>query len=208
MNLLKARNIVSQRCILKLSTTKFFPRRQPKRETNIEIYTDASIKDKQIGLGIWSDDNISMSHKITGLKDINRAEIAAIFCAVLFLYKQPFSSDVDAKAIIISDSKNAIECIRGTIYVDKFDILVRSIHYMMDNMEMNILLKKVKGHSGNVGNDNADMLARQSSESPKKSPHIILPDNIYREKRMLDNMIDDGRAMENMLESIWHMFHE
>lgn len=176
----------------KCNFKSFFKKRNLKF---VEIYTDASIRYNHIGIGIWSEPlkmksrkicqpKINMSRRLKGLLDVNRAELAAIFCALLYVYKNP---RVYKNAIICTDSSIALECIKGTVYCEKFSVLVYCIHYLLfKNKKSQIRFKKVKGHSGLKGNDHADSLARIATEKDNSTKYMTLPDNHFTSIYNLD----------------------
>lgn len=138
-----------------------------------EIYTDGSAQKTRAGLGVWSNSfNYVRSYKLRGMIDSNRAELGAILVAAIACEKQRVSG------LILTDSSTSIRLIKGDCYCEKFDVLVQCIQHVAKKRD--IQLKKVKGHSGNLGNTIADALAKHSVEYWDKAAEIILPDDLYR----------------------------
>ena len=126
----------------------------PKYHIN-EIYTDSSLRRSRLGVGIWNKhDKIEQSYKLSGLLDINRGELAAIFIAMLSISNK---KDIS----IISDSETALSIIRDKkdTCKDKYKILNNSVQFLKSSWKGDISFHKIKGHSGNIGNDYADKLA-------------------------------------------------
>lgn len=136
-----------------------------------ELYTDASIKKNIMGIGIWSEYyNISKSFQLKGLSDINRGELGAIFIAMLY--------QKNKEIIILTDSQTSLDLIKGKITCkEKYDIINDSILFLLNNWEKNnIKFLKVKAHSKNIGNDNADNLAAIGTMNDIQT--FILPDDV------------------------------
>ncbi len=187
-------NVLFKRIQHKKRKARYLERKTAKNAKNKEIqeiYTDASIRNSKIGLGIWTKTH-SMRMNIVGLKDVNRAEIAAIFCVLLYLYRQGKNHDI----IIYTDSIVALECIQGSVYCEKFMVLIRCIHHMLDNWNGSVKFQKVKGHSGNKGNDFADLLARESTELKGDKYNQILPDNIIYLSHKIQNECEIQRLID------------
>jgi ribonuclease HI len=163
-------------CLIKPKRRKRKVHLSTRNQTNIlstlslpEIYTDASIVHADTGIGVWSHFyGISDMWRLSGMVDINRAELAALFIAML----KKKGGDVT----FLTDSLTAIKLIQEEIVCDKYSCLVRCIRYLAENWKGHIRFRKVKGHSGNIGNDNADFLARYSINS--KANIFTLPDDI------------------------------
>jgi ribonuclease HI len=129
-----------------------------------KVFTDASILCQSMGIGIFSPclkqaDALSL----TGLKDINRAELAAIYFAVKHY-------PIDLPISIYSDSQTAIRMLYGTQrIVSKYEWLYENTMLELNKRKEVTEFHKVKGHSGNYGNTVADFLARMGT----KSLHVL-----------------------------------
>lgn len=146
------------------------------------VYTDASIINKIAGIGIWSkyyEISNSWSLKGNNLVDINRSELGAILIALIKLNYQ-------GNVHILSDSLTSLKLINGSISIDKFSLITHCIQYMRDNWQGEIKFKKVKGHSGNIGNENADKLAHNGVINHCKNKPLYLPDDIFGKKQEQD----------------------
>lgn len=141
-----------------------------------KIYTDASIIKTNIGIGIWSDyHQLDTSWQLSGLLDINRAEIAAIFIAMLLQKNKGnvcFMTD-NATSLYLINKKN--KCNKSN-KCNKYYILIACIHFLISQWDDTIIFKKVKAHSGIIGNEHADRLARNGITN--KANIFILPDDI------------------------------
>lgn len=129
------------------------------------VYTDASLKNK-IGIGGYAPGCLSYSFVIGGKKDINRAELAAIYAGMLLL---PYD-----KLHVVSDSITAIELLHRKHAHAKYQSLVDCILYVSDKkFGGRVEYTKVKSHSGVFGNEVADMMAGLSSTCGHR--HFIMP---------------------------------
>lgn len=134
----------------------------------ITVYTDASIIDGMMGIGVWCDDvgyDIQKHLYIESadeVSDINRGELSAILFALLKLKscREDDCVQQSQDVVVMTDSLTSIRLIQGTQYSAKFDVLVKCIQHVVREWKGRVFFKKIKGHSGNVGNDNADFLAR------------------------------------------------
>ena len=130
------------------------------------IFTDASIFLHQnkidIGVGIWSDDyDIKECWKLDTINDINYAELGALFIALLRIKSKGYKNDI----VIMTDSLTSIKLLQRKIICEKYEPLVRSIIYLVDQLPGSVTFTKVKAHSGVVGNENADFLARYAVQN-------------------------------------------
>ena len=119
------------------------------------LFTDASLR-KQAGIGMYMPSYLQHSAQINGKKDINRAELAAIYAGMLM-------APVD-HIQVLSDSITAIYLIKGIQKSGKYSTLVdciKFISYKKFNGCVDYI--KVKGHSGVYGNEVADRLAGLAS---------------------------------------------
>lgn len=135
------------------------------------IYTDGSVKSRNIGIGVWSSAySLKISNKLHGLPDSNRAELGAIFISLA-------QHNIDRDAIICTDSQVSLNLIHNKVKKKnpKYSILVDCIQYLHEKKE--ITFKKVKAHSGIPGNEKADKLAKKGSDN--NSELFILPDDLY-----------------------------
>ena len=144
----------------------------PEQSSERTIFTDASIISRKgkstAGIGIWSDDyDIKECCKLDMMgnpNNINQAELYAIFVAMLHVHKVQIKADkTNEKLVIYTDSLSAIKLLRGDIYCEKYGSLIRSIKRVIDAFPGKVTIKKVKAHSGVVGNENADFLARYAA---------------------------------------------
>jgi ribonuclease HI len=146
---------------------------------DVVVYTDSSIIDKQIGIGIWSEDphfELQKYMYVEGVYDIdiNRGELLAILYALMHL--KPFTSHfLPLNITIMTDSITAIKLLKGTVYCTKFETIVTSILDLIRSWNGKITIKKVKGHSGDIGNDNADFLARYGVVNRRSGESFLVP---------------------------------
>jgi len=130
------------------------------------VYTDASIRmvgnELQSGIGVWfgcqNDKNISQRLLYEYKNDINYCELVAIYMAII-------KSDPDKEITIYTDSFTSMKLIsegyneklvRNKKYEDIVFLILKNIQ--LRKTRTNIL--KVKAHTGDIGNSNADLMAR------------------------------------------------
>lgn len=118
-----------------------------------ELYTDASIRD-YIGLGAYVPNYCFLAMSISGKRDVNRAELAAIYSGLLIApTRKPLQ--------VYSDSSTALDLLANKFQHKKFDNLVFAIRNIsLVKYDGLVQYHKVKGHSGVVGNEIAHNLAR------------------------------------------------
>lgn len=115
------------------------------------LYTDASLKNK-IGIGGYAPRCLKYSFVIDGKKDINRAELAAIYAGMLIM--------PDDKLHVVTDSITAIQLLKKNKSHAKYQSLVDCILFVChEKFGDRVQYTKVKSHSGVFGNDVADMMA-------------------------------------------------
>jgi ribonuclease HI len=142
------------------------------------VYTDASIMRNDIGVGLWNEKHTShICWRLQGLADINRAELAALFIAML-MHKN------EKNLTLLTDSMTSIKLIRQEITCEKYSLLVDCILQLAKSWDGNVKFVKVKGHSGIIGNENADFLARYSINS--MADVFKLPDDLFLDSHAAD----------------------
>ncbi|CAJ0844758.1 2015_t:CDS:2 [Entrophospora sp. SA101] len=149
-----------------------------KNSRELVFYTDGSLKDlgtpnTKMGLG-WSqiNDNYeksTFSASITNLPSSTHAEIAAILTALLV-------SPNNCHVTIFSDSENTIQAFCKIMSKNEhitFRKLIKEKNYLMwflikdiiEQLNLKVYLKKVKAHSNNLRNEEADKLAKTGLKS-------------------------------------------
>lgn len=143
------------------------------------IYTDASIRTfkgiRLSSIGVWfgpSDKrNISRRLNLNHNNDINFCELIAIYTALLHTTKH-----IDV--VIYTDSYNALQLIeygyesKDQIFNKKYQEIVCKIVTCIKNRKGKTILKKIKAHVGEIGNENADTLARLAIYNDNQKPPI------------------------------------
>jgi ribonuclease HI len=169
------------------------------------IFTDASLK-KKAGIGIYYQNPtiqipIQKYYYIDGKKDINRAELAAIYVGLL-LYPLVAHAPLVTHIDLFSDSITAINLIEDRTYNAKFDMLVQCIRYLSSKKYSNtkIIYTKVKAHSGIKENDIAHYLARCGARSTEETPDantqlFHIPD---ASSKSISNIIIEELVLENI----------
>jgi ribonuclease HI len=136
--------------------------RRTSYDTPVSSYTDASIVKRQIGLGIFfeRDRQSFAARAICPVIDINYAEILAIQTA---LHLSPLDDPLE----IFTDSITGLcyiqNGITGLWTNQKYNNIIRSVIELIDSRKSITIFTKIKGHSGNYGNEIADKLARHGT---------------------------------------------
>ena len=112
------------------------------------------------------DSNISFSSSIENWLSSTRAELGAIWTALLAI-------PIETQVYIFIDSKVAIEAIKKynnisklrNYFKSKNRSLLSQIRSCCKAKSLDLRLHKVKDHSGNIGNDLADKLAKRGLSS-------------------------------------------
>ncbi|KAF6742762.1 hypothetical protein DFP72DRAFT_1104580 [Ephemerocybe angulata] len=154
------------------------------------VYTDGSCTgngtdEARAGSGIWYGENHwkNTSVRLPGTQQTNNT--GELVAALVAIQQNP-----DTEVLkIFSDSTYTINAMRK--YIPKWTDLgyigvankniVGALAGEIAHLQNSVWLAKVKGHSGNIGNDGADKLAALGAE--KDTPDII---NLERGKKILD----------------------
>jgi ribonuclease HI len=138
---------------------------------HIVLYTDASLKaGKFAGAAVYQPQlHSSFRCRLYEKKDINRAELGAIFIGALL------NNDKNKEKIILTDSQTSIDCFLSQRSTRKYKLLVDCIRHIGHTR-----LKKVKAHRGIYGNEMADKLAKMAVA--ENDEFFLLPDDLYTSK--------------------------
>lgn len=140
------------------------------RESRIITYTDASIRMNKGGIGFIStntnNEKYSFHARAHEIKDINRLELGAIFAGIAMC-------DPGVDKLIFTDSQTSITNLVTAGKKTKYDKLSKFVLQLAQERFGNIYISKVKAHSGDPGNDEADKLAKMGTMSDVL---YVLPD--------------------------------
>ena len=135
------------------------------RENRVISYSDASIRANRGGIGFVSrnaNDDAYTFHA----RDINRLELSAIFTSIAMV-------DPDLDTLVFTDSQTSISNIVTKMKRTKYDKLAKFVLQLSKERNGHVYVSKVKAHSGDPGNDEADRLAKQGTMSDRL---VVLPD--------------------------------
>ena len=153
-----------------IHTLRGFPQKIVLRESRVISYSDASIRANRGGIGFVSrnanDQAYTFNARVHETKDINKLELTAIFTSIAM-------ADPDLDTIVFTDSQTSISNIVTKMKRTKYDKLAKFVLQLSKERDGHVYVSKVKAHSGDPGNDEADRLAKQGTMSDKI---LILPD--------------------------------
>lgn len=180
------------------------------------IFTDASLI-KKAGIGIYYaaphiQNPIKKHYYIDGKKDINRAELSAIYAGLLLYPTTQLAQlathgkpahPAPQQLGIFSDSITAINLIEDKTYNRKFDTLVQCIRYLSSKKYKNskLIYTKVKAHSGIIENDIAHYLARCGARCGAhcENPYLFhIPDTTAQTKKQIPHSSIEELVLENI----------
>lgn len=153
-----------------IQTLRGFPQKVTLRENRIISYSDASIRANRGGIGFVSRDATGGAYVLSArsyeTKDINRLELSAIFTSIAM-------TDPDLDTLVFTDSQTSICNITAKMKRTKYDKLANFVLQLSLERDGHVYVSKVKAHSGDQGNDEADRLAKLGTVS---SNLVIPPD--------------------------------
>jgi len=146
---------------------------------NIQIYTDASVKETgRAGAAFCiPEEQVEVEIRISDKTSIITGELIAIYTALQFLQ----TTDITKKEIVIlTDSLTAIRLIADTKYSqNNIETEILQLMETLENQQkLDISIIWVPGHAGITGNERADRVAKTASE---KSVVDIKTDNTIQE---------------------------
>ena len=143
------------------------------------FYTDGSLCDDLAGSGVFSDcPEIQLVRSLGPCISVFQAEILALLECALFCLQKRF---LNKRIFMCSDSKAALLALSSFQFSSKLTLECRELIQKLADGN-HITLVWVPGHSGVIGNENADALAREgSSKNPIASiPAIPLPKSWFK----------------------------
>jgi ribonuclease HI/exonuclease III len=170
-----------------LSANRLTANRSTLRLREISVYTDGAclnngMENAQCGSGIWIGPNHEQNRslRVPGKQQSNQVgEVAAVIAALEAVPRnQPLK--------IVTDSKYTIDGLtthlstwedQGWIAIKNADLFKRAA-YLMRRRSAETSFQWVKGHNGDLGNEESDRLAKEGANKPDPDP---LPLDIPRE---------------------------
>lgn len=144
------------------------------------IYTDASIRtvdSKYVaGIGIWfgskNEKNVSQRFEVENINDINFCELFAIYLAII-------KSDPNKEIHIHTDSMTSMKLLEegflhNSIQNKKYETPVMKILSVIKSRKHKTRIFKVKAHHDDLGNNNADYMARSGVYNNTDIPFNII----------------------------------
>ena len=141
----------------------------------LACFTDGSKLDGKVGCGyvVYRDDNIITEDKIYlgKLTSVFQAEVHAIDMAARDIKMNHLGND---GVTVFSDSQAALRALSGHIIKSKVVLnCIESLNTLAADRK--VTLRWVKAHVGHVGNERADMLAKEGSELVVDGVEPFLP---------------------------------
>lgn len=130
----------------------------------VKIFTDASKSSlSPVGAAVWiPSTKIILSYKCPSVTSVFTGESIAILEAILFIKSHNLNN-----SIIFSDSKSCLQSILSNPFRSKtrFPTILKIKEALFDchRCGINIVVAWIPGHSGIIGNENADACARSAS---------------------------------------------
>ena len=137
-----------------------------------EVYCDGSVKDDICAAGVWGR-NFALKARLPTGSTIYSAELFAIHSAVEFVSKLP------GKYIILTDSLSSVTSLM-TVKKGSHYLIYKIAKTLMMLPKEKIILQWVPGHSGLMGNEEADSLAKQALLMQKISTNSLAIEELYQ----------------------------
>jgi ribonuclease HI len=162
------------------------------------IYTDGACEGNPglagSGLAIYGMPNQVKPQLLTGCftqKGTNNSAELNAFLKALQLSEEYIKNNKDYSICILADSQYTINCITNWAYgwqnngwkkkshgeIKNLE-LIKEAFYIYEDIKNNIMVKHVKGHSGNEGNELADRMAVQAIVQKKEDFYIFEYDTV------------------------------
>ena len=161
---------------------------------DLNFYTDGSLRDGLAGSGVFSeslDPSLNLSLRLGTDISVFQAEVLAISSCANYCLDNGYSAK---KINICSDSQAALKAIVFWHFTSKLVLECRNAVQELSCLN-EVTLLWVPGHSNILGNDEADLLAREGSSTPFIGPWPCIP----LSRRFFNNTIKEWLLKQHSL---------
>lgn len=143
--------------------------KQENIDYKFEIFTDGSKRDAGVGAGIaiFIDKELAhqMQYRLHEYCSNNQAEQLAILKALTYLETHHTLPNPQKTAVLHTDSKITLQSLRNHANQHNLIALIRERTKKLEIQNWTIHYAWIKAHSGHVGNETADNLAKQAADN-------------------------------------------
>ncbi|CAG5093349.1 Protein of unknown function [Cotesia congregata] len=171
-----------------------------------KLYTDGSVKNGKKGCGIIHDDQTFMYH-LPDFTNIFSCEVIAIKKAIDHIIENNIQ-----KAIILTDSKSALDVISNTTNKDPRIIKIQSKLHQLNDRQYHTILAWLPFHQGLQGNEEVDLAAKKAlTEGTLTTNEQATPDefkkvvNAYIWAKWNGNWMSSDSLLHQVRANVWEI---